>query len=1036
MKHTRFRSSHGREVQQLQWRVVQPKTEISAETSSSSFMESIQKLEAAQAQGRTLEEALAVQKDQIGRQREVDEVEVLLWSCDAGGQVLESNAEAADQSSREIKLDCSTCAWDEQRHLIAVGRTKGSVEVLKWQGSTEAESTVVYRFHEHMEAVTCVSWSKGEDAGLLASGSKDGTIFVYRCGSFATEQQASTGTASPDGEGVVVGGLVGHSGKVTALQWCPETVEELLLASSSVDGTVQVWNAKSQQRVAHFGHHVGRVLSLNWVSPFVLVTGGEDQTLRLWDYRAQRAESALPSPPLAKQIKSPKMKKPQQMEPITSSSGEYAGNAADNNLSDVKSMERQSTDSSDLKKPSKSKSKKKKALLFHPEVKLTSEQIAVACYEAVEAPSGSLPVHSRRAALREYFTAEEEQFRGEQDWESVANVLLLQGKIGEALRVVAKEGALTPTWLAYAPMAGLDVWRDMTNVYAHQLDAQGDKKAAALHFLSISKIRSAVGCLVSGDAYKEALALIQVRLSPHDPLLHETLWKYAEFLVRHSRQREAALEFLRIGSIQAESRAIHALISVGDMRSVETALDVLLAVAGSAQKTSSEKEEEVLSFPASFFFSIAGRALATSSFSVAEKAGQLLQSRVVSASAASPPASYRLTRCLLGVMKAVDEHRLCHGNPGEAAGDLTVDRVTQLLQSDAPESVREFFTFLTKTRKEERANEEIERVYRRVCCLASTRDASDLEGGVLSERALLDRSDRFWAQVLTVCRASGYWFDSEGETHVEEAQDLLVEGNCFVEITKAVAAATSGEERGTTTSILLQVAQRLLRLVVDVMSVSFVSALECMRESFELIVRVDDSDRNDSRCSQCSVGSEDPQKRHVGDVRVDVMTLLFPIGFVSLSELPRCGELAEEQPDTLLLCSSVLLSQCTVVLLASLELEEGSSAEQKAQLLRSLLRVLRREFLQQEEAQPLSQGLMDAGNQQQVQLLLNEVLVAAYQLPDGSALSVVSNGEGEARGGEDQSDQDKDCKARRGGLISEVNAVRESLTWSPDAATP
>ncbi|KAE9203365.1 hypothetical protein PF005_g14224 [Phytophthora fragariae] len=169
------------------------------------------------------------------------------------------------------------------------------------------------------------------------------------------------------------------------------------------------------------------------------------------------------------------------------------------------------------------------------------------------------------------------------------HVLESEGNITEALRIVAKEGALSPTWLSYAPMAGLDVWREMTNLYAHQLDAQGDKKAAALHFLSIAKVRTAITCLVSGEAFREALALIRSRLGAHDPLLQETLWKYSQFLSKRGRHGEAALALLNIGSVQATTRAVHTLVNTGDMMSVKAALDVLLAAVESPATVSTAK---------------------------------------------------------------------------------------------------------------------------------------------------------------------------------------------------------------------------------------------------------------------------------------------------------------------------------------------------------------------------------------------------------------------------------------------------------------
>ncbi|EGZ24358.1 hypothetical protein PHYSODRAFT_485111 [Phytophthora sojae] len=841
-KYSHFRTSHDHEVEQLQWIVQQSKASESADDGDSSFLDSMKQLEAAQAQGQSLEEALTSQEKQTSKGRDGDEVRVFLWSRDAGGHLLESNADAIDQKSREVVSGCVAFEWDEHCELLAIGRSNGVVEVLKWEGSFDT-SSAIHRFHEHLEGVTCLAWGSGGHAGLLASGGEDGKIFVYGCGD-ETNALDDLGTSAEPGLGnQILGSIAAHSNKIMGLRWCPD-VAQGRLASCSSDGTVQVWETASFRREAHFSHHVGRVLSLEWVSPFVLVTGGEDQTLRLWDCREQ------PKDPLSKQKKPSKVKQPQEVETI-----------------------------------------------------------------------------------QEFFATEVKRFRDDREWENLANMLLLQGNIAEALRVVAKEGALSPTYLSYAPMAGMDVWREMTNLYAHQLDAQGDKKAAALHFLSIAKVRSAVACLVSGDAYQEAIALVRSRLGPHDPLLYGTLWKYSQFLSKRGRHGEAALALLNIGSVKATTRAVHMLVNTGEMVSIKAALDVLLAAAKSPAKIrhqgeGSEKGGEELSFPASFFISIAGKALAKSRFDIAETVASLLQSPLVGASF-SPV--HRLTCCLLGIVKTLDEHRQFHcklENDGTQVGN---------------------------------------------------------------------RADHFYSQILSVCQGSGYWFDAEGETRVQEAQDLLVETNCFNDIEKAVAAAS--ERPGSATSVLLQVSQRLLRFTIDVMSGSFIGGLEHMREAFLLLAQCEDS---------------------TGSLRLEVMTLLYPCGFASPKSLPQCGELADEQGDTLVLWSSSLLSQCRVVLSTSTTTAKTNTTEglmpSPESLIVSLLHLLRGSFLDDNNVL-MCEGLKDVGNQSQLQTLLNEMLVAAQLLQEEPAK---------------QDEESKHCVSRKQALIDKVKEMRSSLTWSSD----
>ncbi|KAJ8550577.1 hypothetical protein ON010_g10493 [Phytophthora cinnamomi] len=946
---------------------------------------------------------------------------VLLWSCDTGGTLLESNADASDQKSREVVSGCVSFDWDEQRELLAIGRSNGVAEVLKWDEGIDT-SRAKLRFHEHLEGVTCMAWS---DAGLLASGGEDGKIFVYSCGNANTPEAPDTAEHGQDSR--VLSSIAAHSNKITGLKWCPDLAQGCL-ASCSSDGSVQIWDATSLQRKVYFNHHVGRVLSLEWVSPYTLVTGGEDQTLRLWDRREQ------PQDPPSKLKKPGKVKQPQEVEVITALPEQFDGSQqtqVEANTTDIV-LGPSSADRSKTIAPSKTK--KKAMTIFHPETKLTPIEVAIACRQisgvekandSIEVAVGMKPAEAAlltntdRVQLRDFFASEAKRFREEREWENLANTLVLQGNVIEALGIVAKEGALSPAWLSYAPMAGMDVWREMTNLYAHQLDAQGDKKAAALHFLSIAKVRSAVTCLVSGDAYKEALALIRSRLGPNDPLLLDTLQKYSQFLVKRCRHGEAALALLSIGSVKATTRAIHMLVNTSDMIYVKAALDVLLAAVDSPTKINHHGEnfengDEELSFSASLFISIAGQALVKSRFDVAETAARLLQSPLVGASS-SP--LHRLTWCLLGIVRAIDEHKISHDNDG-----LLGLQLGDLLEPDSPPGISEFFEFLTSPHQH-REESSADILYSRV--LDEFAGETQIEGKSMKS-SRTGRADHFWTQILSVCRGGGYWFDGVGNVRVQEAQDLLVEANCLGDIEKAVDAATT-EQPDRSISLLLQVAQTLLRFMIDVMSGSFIGALEHMRETFRLLAQSGDMDRADYTNS----ASDTPSAPGVGELCLTVMTLLFPCGFASPKVLPQCGELADEQLDTLVLWSSILLLQCRIVLATAVLTAKNSSTEDVAQslesLVRSLLHLLRVSFLGQE----LCEGLKDAENQSQLQTLLNEMVVASQLLPDGPSTSQVQNVDSSA-GEVEQDDESKKCVSRKQALINDTDDLRSCLTWSED----
>ncbi|CAH0492864.1 unnamed protein product [Peronospora farinosa] len=1041
--YTHFRTSHDEEVQQLRWIVRKPKNADGSDKGDNSFLAIIKQLEAAQAKGQCLESALVAQENQTRRCDE-DDLKVFLWSCDTGGALLESNADVVDQKSRNITLHNVAFEWDEQCELVAIGRANGIVEVMRWEEGAYDNSTVVHRFHEHLTSVTCLAWGKGTDASLLASGGQDGKIFIYSCkmATTCTTQATAIKVGEVVQERRLLGSLAGHSNKILALRWWSSDESQSFLASSSADGTVQVWNLASFQREAYFNYHVGRVLSLDWVLPYTLVTGGEDQTLRFWDFKEQQKE-ALP-----RLKKHGKVKQPHEVDTLSTSP-----------LADHTSVEIQSGDTTSSKASQEllltgncnaklvanKAPKKKRMLLFHSKTKLTPTEIASACCSVAgvkskasgtmpakdaDEPIGNLLAHTDRASLRGFFTSECHRFQEKREWESLANTLLIQGNITEALRIVAREGALTPTWLSYAPVAGMNVWREMTNLYAHQVDAQGDKIAAAFHFLSIAKVRSAVACLVSADAYKEALALIRSRLGPCDPLLHDTLWKYADFLGVRGCHAEAALALLNIGSVKAKTRAVHTLVSTGDMIYVESALDVLLAALESQEKVAEEYEAdhqndvEKLSFPASFFISIASQALVKARLDIAETAGYLLQSCLAGASSS---ASHRLTWCLLGMLKSLDEHQLAHYVINEADDEVVAERVDILLQSDSPESVREFFEFLTQPRVNENDGDGDgdggDRLYD---LIVEEYAFSNLEKGKQCKQWLLDRADHFWYQVLSVCRRCGYWFDTEGDVHIQEAQDVLLEASCFSEIEKAAAISAREAQDDSTISSLLQVGQKLLRFVMDVMSTSFIGALEHMREIFLLLAqdKIVTSTRDTNAISLISQRASYP----IASAEcLDMMLLLYPGSFASPEKLPQCGELAEEQLDTLVLWSSVLLSQCKLFVASLTPIAKKNKRTDVESLIQSLLHRLRFWFLHDKVTTLFSQSLMNAGIQLQLRMVLNEVLVAIFR----PTTSQEEDGRCDADGRQaEQKEAASEYMSKKQALIDDVEDIRSRLTWS------
>ncbi|KAF0737389.1 hypothetical protein Ae201684P_006570 [Aphanomyces euteiches] len=158
-----------------------------------------------------------------------------------------------------------------------------------------------------------------------------------------------------------------------------------------------------------------------------------------------------------------------------------------------------------------------------------------------EAPSADVPLTTALDDMKA-------QFETDGDFESAARLLILEGRIGEALRLVAQNRKLSPQWLAYAPQAGMNVWREYTRLYATQCREKREFRNGALSYLSIGDVYAAVECFVKGELWQEALSLIELRCAPSDPILHKTTLLYATHLQKLEKWSDAGRLFRSISN--------------------------------------------------------------------------------------------------------------------------------------------------------------------------------------------------------------------------------------------------------------------------------------------------------------------------------------------------------------------------------------------------------------------------------------------------------------------------------------------------------
>ncbi|KAB0801679.1 hypothetical protein PPYR_03865 [Photinus pyralis] len=123
-----------------------------------------------------------------------------------------------------------------------------------------------YSCHGHRNWVLCISWSP--NSKKLASACKNGQIIIW----------------DPDTGTQLGKTMIGHKQWVTSLSWEPyhKNPECRLLASSSKDGDVRIWDTNLCQTVRILSGHTKSVTVVKWGGSGLLYTASQDRTVRVW----------------------------------------------------------------------------------------------------------------------------------------------------------------------------------------------------------------------------------------------------------------------------------------------------------------------------------------------------------------------------------------------------------------------------------------------------------------------------------------------------------------------------------------------------------------------------------------------------------------------------------------------------------------------------------------------------------------------------------------------------------------------------------
>ena len=152
---------------------------------------------------------------------------LLIWDATTGYALFTDTSHTAG---------INAVAWSPDSKQIAAAGADGSVRV--WD---VAKGNALFTYSGHAGSVNAVAWQTGPllfpaNESRIASGGADATVQVWSFGKAKSTKDRQAMTLQGD---VLV--YRGHSDQVTSVTWSPDGEH---IASSSVDGTVQLWLAR------------------------------------------------------------------------------------------------------------------------------------------------------------------------------------------------------------------------------------------------------------------------------------------------------------------------------------------------------------------------------------------------------------------------------------------------------------------------------------------------------------------------------------------------------------------------------------------------------------------------------------------------------------------------------------------------------------------------------------------------------------------------------------------------------------------------
>jgi WD40 repeat protein len=174
--------------------------------------------------------------------------------------------------------------WRDDFKWITIFSSNAKVLIFKREVSS---FSLVFAINCKQEAVWCASWSpflslNQNSLKFCYAQTVNGITVVDLTEQFAVQQQTSSKLPLQTFDLKAI--LQGHTDHIVNLEWCPHNPD--LLASSSFDCSVIIWNVTTGAPCVHFAEHLHKVCCVTWYPtedcPDMLISGDKWGPLYAW----------------------------------------------------------------------------------------------------------------------------------------------------------------------------------------------------------------------------------------------------------------------------------------------------------------------------------------------------------------------------------------------------------------------------------------------------------------------------------------------------------------------------------------------------------------------------------------------------------------------------------------------------------------------------------------------------------------------------------------------------------------------------------